>query len=301
MNYYKRHIGDYAKKTGHLSPLEHGVYNLILDSYYDREIGPTATDAIRWARARTDEERSAVQIVLNEFFKLGEDGRYTQVQVEQNLQAYHAQAKANQITAKEREKRKRERVENEQSTNRAQGVNEDSTTDQPNHKPLTINQEPCIKTLGNEDNSLQNKNSKQKNEQEELLLDGNKATRFEAKRVLLSEGVDNQVAADFIKLRTAKRSPLSQSALDGIKREAIKAGLSLPDVILICVERGWQGFNASWLDDKKQQPQATKPAMSDKFNVRNMDYSSTDKAQAESFEKHGIRPQDYADTDQIEF
>ena len=33
MNYYKRHIGDYAAKAGHLSPLEHGVYTLLIDAY----------------------------------------------------------------------------------------------------------------------------------------------------------------------------------------------------------------------------------------------------------------------------
>lgn len=26
MNYYERHLGDYARDTGHLSIMEHGVY-----------------------------------------------------------------------------------------------------------------------------------------------------------------------------------------------------------------------------------------------------------------------------------
>ena len=45
MNYYKRHLGDYAKKAGHLSTWEHGAYTLILDAYYDRELAPTLEEA----------------------------------------------------------------------------------------------------------------------------------------------------------------------------------------------------------------------------------------------------------------
>src|SRR5689334_7607531 len=73
MYYFKIHIGDYAKKTGHLSPLEHGVYLLILHAYYDRELAPTLLDATRWARARTEEEKQAVTGVLNEFSEVKGD------------------------------------------------------------------------------------------------------------------------------------------------------------------------------------------------------------------------------------
>src|SRR5574340_208016 len=37
MNFYKRHLGDYAKHAGHLSMLEHGAYTLLLDRYYTTE------------------------------------------------------------------------------------------------------------------------------------------------------------------------------------------------------------------------------------------------------------------------
>jgi uncharacterized protein YdaU (DUF1376 family) len=33
VNYYERHLGDYAKDAGHLSMLEHGAYSLLLDRY----------------------------------------------------------------------------------------------------------------------------------------------------------------------------------------------------------------------------------------------------------------------------
>lgn len=68
MNYYRRHLGDYARKAGHLTMLEHGAYTLILDAYYDREQPLTRREAIRVARARSEDEIAAVDTVLEEFF-----------------------------------------------------------------------------------------------------------------------------------------------------------------------------------------------------------------------------------------
>lgn len=73
MNYYERHLGDYAKDTAHLSMLEHGAYNLLLDRYYSTETGIPASQAHRLARARTKEEKQAVDDVLGEFFTLSGD------------------------------------------------------------------------------------------------------------------------------------------------------------------------------------------------------------------------------------
>ena len=39
MHYYKRNIGDYHKKAGRLSMIEHGAYTLLIDACYDREHG----------------------------------------------------------------------------------------------------------------------------------------------------------------------------------------------------------------------------------------------------------------------
>lgn len=69
MNYYERHLGDYARDTAHLSLLEHGVYTLLLDRYYATEEPIPGDQAHRLARARTEDERAAVDIVLSEFFQ----------------------------------------------------------------------------------------------------------------------------------------------------------------------------------------------------------------------------------------
>jgi uncharacterized protein YdaU (DUF1376 family) len=69
VNYYEHHLGDYAKDTGHLSMLEHGAYRILLDRYYSTEAGIPAAQAYRLARARSEEERQAVDVVLEEFFE----------------------------------------------------------------------------------------------------------------------------------------------------------------------------------------------------------------------------------------
>lgn len=99
MNYYKRHLGDYARKAGHLSMLEHGAYTLILDAYYDREQAPTKVEAIRWARARNPEETQTVSTILQEFF-FERDGRYYQQRVEDELAAAKSKAEHNRTIGK---------------------------------------------------------------------------------------------------------------------------------------------------------------------------------------------------------
>ena len=63
-------------------------------------------------------------------------------------------------------------------------------------------------------------------------------------------GVTDIVWQDFVSLRKAKKAPISQSALDGIAKEALKAGMSLQAALEMCCMRGWSGFKAEWLAEK---------------------------------------------------
>jgi uncharacterized protein YdaU (DUF1376 family) len=151
MHYYKRNLGDYAKKAGRLSILQHGVYTLLLDACYDRERFPTRDEAIEWTWAGSQAEIEAVDFVLSRFFVL-EDGRFVQLRVREELAEYHAKAEKNAEIAKAREEKKRNKTvnanertdhepannQNEPFTNRAPDVQKS----QPNHKPLTNNHKP---------------------------------------------------------------------------------------------------------------------------------------------------------------
>jgi hypothetical protein len=73
------------------------------------------------------------------------------------------------------------------------------------------------------------------------------------------EGIDGKVVLDFTALRRAKRAPITQTAIDGIKREATKAGLTLESALAMCCERGWTGFKAEWLTSSRGQPAPAAP------------------------------------------
>lgn len=134
MHYYKKNIGDYAKKTGRLTMLQHGAYTLLIDSCYDRETFPTIDEAIEWTWASSTEEIEAVKFVLKKFF-VYQNGLYVQNRIREELDNYHNNAETNKRIAIEREAKRREN-----RTKREQFVNEPP----PNQEPLTINQEPNI-------------------------------------------------------------------------------------------------------------------------------------------------------------
>lgn len=82
------------------------------------------------------------------------------------------------------------------------------------------------------------------------------AARFDALAYLESLCVDSIVARDWITHRKAKRAPPTQTAIDGINREAEKAGLSLQAALKISCQRGWQGFEAGWMKSAQGPPRA---------------------------------------------
>ena len=76
MNYYERYCGEYARDTAHLSLQEHGVYTVMLDTYYATEkYLPADYKALyRICRAMTGSEQAAVRKVADEFFQIASDG-----------------------------------------------------------------------------------------------------------------------------------------------------------------------------------------------------------------------------------
>jgi uncharacterized protein YdaU (DUF1376 family) len=86
VNYYPHHLGDYAKDTAHLSMLEDGAYRRLLDRYYGTEKPIPAAEAHRVCRARTAQEKVAVDAVVREFFK-ERDGLLYQSRAEREIES----------------------------------------------------------------------------------------------------------------------------------------------------------------------------------------------------------------------
>jgi hypothetical protein len=68
------------------------------------------------------------------------------------------------------------------------------------------------------------------------------------------DGVSESLWNDFLVIRKAKRLPLTQTALIGITREASKINWTIEQAITKCVERGWGGFDSSWVSEKSNNP-----------------------------------------------
>lgn len=196
--------------------LQHGAYTLLLDACYDREQFPTLEQAIEWTWASTHEEVEAVKLILSRFFILGADGVYTQDRVLEELLSYQSKSDKNKEIAIDRETKRREKI-----TNRARIVYDTSPYEHespPNQEPVTSNHKPIKNTSA----------------------------------IAQPDGVCESVWQDFLKTRKAKKAPVTDTAIKGIEREALKAGVSLEQALKTCCERGWTGFKAEWLAESRK-------------------------------------------------
>lgn len=194
MHYYKRNLGDYAKKAGRLSLLQHGSYTVLIDSCYDREQFPTLEQAIEWTWADSVEEIEAVKFVLRKFFIL-EDGIYVQNRIREEIAEYHEKANINKRIAIDRETKRKE-----SNTNRERTVDEAS----PNHKPLTKNQEPVT---NNQEPRTKNQEPKESNSKELRV------TRLIISPIQIPDWIPVDAWNDFVDSRKKLKKPLTQVAI----------------------------------------------------------------------------------------
>ena len=75
-----------------------------------------------------------------------------------------------------------------------------------------------------------------------------------AKPVGCPVDVSETVWLSFVAVRNKKKAAITDLAILGIRREAVKAGITLEQALTICCEKGWAGFEAGWIDkDKPRQ------------------------------------------------
>ena len=94
-----------------------------------------------------------------------------------------------------------------------------------------------------------------------------KTTQKSESEMLLEQfGITGQLAKDFIAHRKAKKGVINQTQLNRLQKQADKAGISICEAVEICIERNWQGFNASWdwRDEKLRTSQAQKMSFEEK-------------------------------------
>lgn len=64
--------------------------------------------------------------------------------------------------------------------------------------------------------------------------------------------VSDGVWMSFLQVRREKKAAVTDLAILGIKRECVKAGITLEDALTICCERGWASFKAEWMREQRK-------------------------------------------------
>ena len=235
MHFYSFNINDFNASTRHLSHLERALYRDLIDMYYknERPICDDFDNLCRTLIAKSDEEKQALQNVLNDFFvikKLKGDKApcWHHNRVDRELKKYKfCQTPTNK---------------NQTPTNDTNAVSKVYI-----HNPITNNHKPNIKTITQSADAdavvCANEHQVEKNQQKPKKADAWKA-------LLAENGIVGQLADDYIAIRLAKNAPLTATAMEGLKREAAKAGMTLEQAITYSTEQGWQGFKAEWLLNK---------------------------------------------------
>lgn len=81
------------------------------------------------------------------------------------------------------------------------------------------------------------------------------------------DGVSQEVWADWLEVRKVKKAAVTGTSIEGIRAEAIKAGLTLQQALETCCRQGWAGFKAAWVTEASgaRQParQSAAPAQTD--------------------------------------
>ena len=250
MHYYKRNIGDYAKKAGRLSMVEHGAYTLLMDAIYDRETFPTLEEALDWVWARDEAEVAAVKFVLSKFFELREDGRYVQNRIQEELNSYKAKAETNARIAKEREEKRKYKHEASRTVHEASRTVHEACEEihepSPNHKPLTNNQEPLTNINITADESAKNPKPKRITKKQKAI------------NALIEMGVGEKYAQAVIEKR--KGSEFTELAIEEIKLQAEAVNLNFVQAIEFAAKQEWGSFRADWYQNRMaKQQQAYHP------------------------------------------
>jgi uncharacterized protein YdaU (DUF1376 family) len=211
LHYYTFNIGDYRRDTSHLTLLEHGIYRQLIDSYYLSE-QPLCADEASLMRSHCVRSADEQQAFKNVLKDF----------FELHEDGWHHKGCEKIIDAY--------RVKSVKASASAKARWEKDANALPthseryaNHKPITNNHKPIT----------------------------NIKTKAAGAAIGCPNEVNQQIWSDFLATRKAAKAPVTQTAIDGISREAHKAGWTLEQALQECSTRGWRGFKAEWVEGKK--------------------------------------------------
>jgi uncharacterized protein YdaU (DUF1376 family) len=216
MHYYQHHIGDFIKDTSFLTNEEVGIYLKLLWIYYDTE-QPLPNSLFELSmKVNARDHQDALSGILGMFFKL-ENNEWHHTRCDKEIRHYHQQldtaSKAGKASAAKR------------------ALNKTST---PVERPLDL----CSTDV-------------QPTNNQQPLTNNHKPKRENATVVARPIDVSEQVWQDWLALRKAKKSAVTQTVLDGARKEAFKLDWPLEKFLAEWCTRGSQGLKAEWIAPKQ--------------------------------------------------
>jgi uncharacterized protein YdaU (DUF1376 family) len=231
MLYFKFHIGDWITGTRLCSPFERGIYIDLLTLYYSKERPLMRDECERIASAYAPEMRKAFDYVLENFFER-EGDTYRNRRADKEIAECLAVSSNNRRAAKARwEKGKTE------------GAQPGADDAQSERKANADANAYANADAGANANAMPTINHKPINTPKGVCVGADKPRRT-TRKPLDFYGLPEDLCEDWVRSRGKK--PLTQTAINGVKREAEKAGMSFEHAVRSMVEHGWQGFRAKW-------------------------------------------------------
>ena len=208
------YVADYLSATSRLTTEQHGAYLLLLMDYWKNGAPPDSDAVLAQITRLSPNAWSNARSMLEGFFQVA-DGHWVQARVESEMQ----KANHNKQTNSKRGKAGASaRWNKKDAPSMLQAMPEQCSADGPSPSPSPSSKPSTIKNT-----------------------------------VAPPEGVTDSVWQDWLKLRKEKKAAVTQTAIDGIEREAKKAGVSLQTALETCCARGWTGFKAEWMQSQPTQ------------------------------------------------
>jgi uncharacterized protein YdaU (DUF1376 family) len=241
MHYYSHHIGDFQRDTASLSDADTLAYLRLIWMYYDTELPlPNEPEKLAFKIGAVSDR---VAMILQNYFYL-DNNAWRHKRCDEELAKIY---KASQI-AKDK-------------ANKRWGKAAAMLQHHKEHVDLHNAFGELLDSQSNATAMLQHNHSnaaEPKNDATHIPI--NPIKKQVAVAVARPNDVDEKVWKDFLALRKAKAAPLTETALEGIRSQAIKAELTINQALQICCARGWQGFNANWVkDEDRKEVEVYKP------------------------------------------
>ena len=237
MHYYSHHIGDFQRDTASLSDADTLAYLRLIWMYYDTELPlPNEPEKLAFKIGAASDR---VAMILQNYFYFDNNAWRHKRCDEELARVYAASQKARDKANK--------RWGNAAAVLQHNGNLDAAAVPQQSRSNATAMQQH------NHSNAAEPKN-------DATHIPINPIKKQAAVAIARPNDVEENVWNDFLSLRKAKRAPLTKTALERIRAQAVEAKLTLSQALQICCSRGWQGFEAGWVKpDDRKMVQVEKP------------------------------------------